>query len=135
MTSILLSNRVEQAACTDSSDPLCMQSLRFSQPAAMHFPALGKLVVYFAASDLALDPQTKKPRVGVVFAMKSGEQVIKSVNAENVQALPGPLPNSVLILAEYDLKSLQPGSYTLQAVAKDMVRQASLSQQASFVVQ
>jgi hypothetical protein len=57
------------------------------------------------------------------------------VNAENVQALPGPLPNSVLILAEYDLKSLQPGSYTLQAVAKDMVRQASLSQQASFVVQ
>jgi hypothetical protein len=135
MTSILLSNRLEQATCTDSSDPLCMQNVRFSQPTAMEFPALGRLVVYFAASDLALDPQTKKPRVGVVFAIKSGEQVIKSVNAENVQALPGPLPNSVLVLAEYDLKALQPGNYTLQAVTQDMVRHASLSQQTSFVVQ
>jgi len=49
--------------------------------------------------------------------------------------LPGPSPNSVLVLAEYDLKSLQAGNYTLQATARDFVRNTSLSQQSQFVVE
>ena len=47
----------------------------------------------------------------------------------------GPSLNAVLVLAEYDLKSLHAGSYTLQARVRDLVRNASLSQQRQFVVE
>jgi hypothetical protein len=93
------------------------------------------MIVYFAASDLSLDPQTKKPRFGVAFTLKSGNNVVNTVAAENLQSLPGPSPNSVLVLAEYDLKSLQAGNYTLQATTRDFVRNTSLSQQSQFVVE
>ena len=90
---------------------------------------------YFAASGLSLDPQSQKPRVGVTFALKSGQQSIKTVAAENVQALPGPTADSVWVLAEYDLKTLGPGEYTLQATVQDIVRRSSQTQQTQFWVE
>ena len=135
LTSILLSNRAEQATCSDAADSLCFMNVRLYQPLTSKFTSSGKLIVYFAASDLSLDPQTKKPRLGVAFTLKSGNDVVKSAVAENIQSLSGPVPNSVLVLAEYDLKSLHPGSFTLQVVAKDFVRNTSLSEQSQFAVQ
>jgi len=135
LTSILLSNRAEQATCSDTADSLCFMNVRLFQPLTSKFTSSGRLIVYFAASELLLDPQTKKPRLGVAFTLKSGNDVVKSAVAENVQSLSGPVPNSVLVLAEYDLKSLHPGSFTLQVVAKDMVRNTSLSEQSQFAVE
>jgi len=135
LTSILLSDRAEQATCSDTADSLCFMNVRLSQPATSKFTSSGRLIVYFAASDLLLDPQTKKPRLGVAFILKSGNDVVKSALAENTQSLSGPVPDSVLVLAEYDLKSLHPGGYTLQVVAKDLVRNTSLSQQSQFAVE
>jgi VWFA-related protein len=135
LSSILLSNRAEQASCSDSADPLCFMNVRLYQPPQPRFPSTSRLIVYFAASDLSLDPQTKKPRVGVAFTLKSGNDAVKTAAAQNIQSLSGPAPNSVLVLAEYDLKSLPVGSYTLQAVVRDLVRNTSLSQQSQFVVE
>lgn len=135
LTSILLSDRAEQTTCSDAADSLCFMNVRLYQPLSSKFTSSGRLIVYFAASDLALDPQTKKPRLGAAFTLKSGNDVVKSAVAENIQSLAGPVPDSVLVLAEYDLKSLRPGSYTLQVVAKDLVRNTSLSQQSQFGVE
>ena len=135
LTSILLSDRAEQATCSDPSDSLCFMNVRLRQPPKSRFPSASRVIVYFAANDLSLDPQTKKPRVGVAFTLKSGSEVVRSVVAENIQSLSGPSPNAVLVLAEYDLKSLHVGSYTLQALVRDLVRNTSLSQQSQFVVE
>jgi len=135
LTSILVSDRAEQATCTDPSDSLCFMNVRLRQPAKSRFPSSTKVIVYFAANDLSLDPQTKKPRVGVAFTLKSGNEIVKTASAENIQSLSGPSPNAVLVLAEYDLKSLRAGNYTLQALVRDLVRNTSLSQQSQFVVE
>jgi hypothetical protein len=135
LTSILLSDRAEQATCSDSSDSLCFMNVRLRQPPKSRFPSSSRVIVYFAANDLSLDPETKKPRVGVAFTLKSGNDVVKSAVAENLQSLPGPSSNAVLVLAEYDLKSLHAGSYTLQVLVRDLVRKTSLSQQSQFAVE
>jgi VWFA-related protein len=135
LTSILLSDRAERAACSDAADSLCFMNVRLYQPLTSKFTSSSHLIVYFAASDLALDPQTKKPRLGAAFTLKSGNDIVKSAAAENIQSLSGPVPDSVLVLAEYDLKSLRPGSYTLQVVTKDLVRNTSLSQESQFAVE
>jgi len=135
LTSILVSDRAEQATCSDPSDSLCFMNVRLRQPPKSRFPSSTKVIVYFAANELSLDPQTKKPRVGVAFTLKSGNEIVKTASAENVQSLSGPSPNAVLVLAEYDLKSLHAGNYTLQALVSDLVRKTSLSQQSQFVVE
>jgi len=135
LTSILLSDRAEQATCSDPSDSLCFMNVRLRQPPKSRFPSSSRVIVYFAANDLSLDPQTKKPRVKVAFTLKSGNEVVKSAAAENMQSLSGPSPNAVLVLAEYDLKSLHAGNYTIQALVRDLVRNTSLSQQSQFVVE
>jgi hypothetical protein len=135
LTSILVSDRAEQATCTDPSDSLCFMNVRLRQPTRSRFPSSTKVIVYFAANDLSLDPQTKKPRLGVAFTLKSGNEIVKTASAENIQSLSGPSPNAVLVLAEYDLKSLHAGNYTLQALVRDLVRNTSLSQQSQFVVE
>lgn len=135
LTSMLLSNHAEQATCSDAADSLCFLNVRLSQPPQYKFPSSGRMIVYFAACDLSLDPQTKKPRFGVAFTLKSGNNVVNTVAAENLQSLPGPSPNSLLVLAEYDLKSLQAGNYSLEATARDFVRKTSLSQRSQFVVE
>jgi hypothetical protein len=110
-------------------------NVRLRQPSKSRFPSSTKVIVYFAANELSLDPQTKKPRVGVAFTLKSGNEIVKTASAENIQSLSGPSPNAVLVLAEYDLKSLHAGNYTLQALVRDLVRNTSLSQQSQFVVE
>lgn len=135
VTGILLSDRAEQATCSDSADALCFQNVRLFQPAKPQFVSTARVIVYYAASDLSLDPQTQKPRVGVTFTVKSGKDVVKSAVAENVQAVPGPTPNSVLLLAELPLKTLHPGTYTLQAVTQNLVKQEAVTQEAQFTVQ
>jgi VWFA-related protein len=135
LTSILVSDRAEQATCSDPSDSLCFMNVRLRQPAKSRFPSSTKVIVYFAANDLSLDPQTKKPRLGVAFTLKSGNEIVKTASAENIQSLSGPSPNAVLVLAEYDLKSLHAGNYTLQALVSDLVRKTTLSQQSQFVVE
>lgn len=135
LTSILVSDRAEQATCSDPSDSLCFMNVRLRQPAKSRFPSSTKVIIYFAANELSLDPQTKKPRVGVAFTLKSGNEIVKNASAENIQSLAGPSPNAVLVLAEYDLKSLHAGNYTLQALVSDLVRKTTLSQQSQFVVE
>jgi len=135
LTSILLSDRAEQATCSDPSDSLCFMNVRLNQPLNDKFSKSSRLIVYFAAKNLSLDPQTKKPRLGAAFSLKSNGALVKTASAENLQSLPGPGPDSVLVLAEYDLKSLSPGTYTLQVTASDLVKKTSLQQQSEFVIE
>jgi len=134
LSSLFLSDHAEQATCNEGGDPLCFMNVRLSQPPRPEFAAGGHMIVYFAVSDLSLDPSTNKPRLGVGFMLRNGNTILKDVVAQNVQSLPGPSPNSVLVLAEFDLKTVQAGNYILQATARDIVRNTSLSQRGQFVV-
>lgn len=135
ISSVLLSDAAESATCSDNSDPLCVQSVRLHQPATSQFSAANRLVVYFTADKLALDPKTQKPRVAVRFTLKDSSKPLSAPAAENLQAMPGPTKDSVLIFAEYDLKSLHAGSYQLQATATDLVRKIAASQETGFSIQ
>jgi VWFA-related protein len=139
LTSLMLTTQAEQATCTDKADPLCLDNVRLIQPAKALFAANGRLIVYFTANGLSLDPQTQKPRIGVDLKLRSGTgsngDFLKAPAAENVQALPGPTSGSVMVLAEFDLKSLGKGNYTLQATASDMVKKTSSKGEAAFAVQ
>jgi hypothetical protein len=135
ISSLLLSERAETATCPENSDPLCVQKVRLYQPALSQFQSAGRLIVYFTADNLTLDEKTKQPRVSVRFTLKESANTMKSPIAENVQALPGPTPNSVLVFAEYDLKSLRSGNYTLQATTQDLVRKTAVSEETKFAIQ
>src|SRR5260221_13766632 len=122
ISSVLLADKAETADCTEASDPLCVQKVRLYQPAVTQFQSAGRLIVYFTADNLTLDSKTKQPRVAVRFTLKDPANAVKSPVAENVQAMPGPTPNSVLVFAEYDLTTLKAGNYSLQATTQDLVR-------------
>jgi VWFA-related protein len=135
LTSLVLANRLEQAACdADTADPLCIKNLRVYLPAHARFPAAGKLVVYFTALDLAADPQTKLPALEVTFALKTGEDR-KQIAPGRIQAVPGSSANSLRVLAEFDLASLKAGAYILQADAEDTIRRSHSTVQAGFTVE
>src|SRR5207244_1285039 len=133
--SILLSDFAETATCPDTSDPLCVQSVRLHQPASPSFQTSRRLIVYFTADKLVPDGTTHKPRVAVNLALKGSNKAISRPAAENIQALPGPTPDSVCIFAEYDLKNLHAGSYSVRATTTDLVRKTTGSQETSFLIQ
>jgi hypothetical protein len=135
LSGVLLTNRAEQATCTDNGDPLCLGNMRLIQPTKVEFAPASRLIVYFAAQGLTIDAQTQKPRIGVDLRLKSGSTLLKSPAAENLQALPGPIPGSVTVLAEFDLRSLTAGNYALQVTAVDLVKKTSAKNQAAFSVQ
>lgn len=135
ISTILLSDFAESATCSDNSDPLCVHSVRLHQPAAEQFPASTRVIVYFTTDRLALDAKSQKPRVGVSLSLKQSGKTLSAPVAENIQAMPGPTPDSVSIFAEYDLKSLSPGPYVLHAVTTDLVRKATASQETGFSIQ
>jgi len=135
LSGLMLTDRAEQATCADNGDPLCLGNVRLIQPTKVEFAPAGRLIVYFAAQGLTIDAQTQKPRIGVDLRLKSGSTLLKSPAAENVQALPGPIPGSVTVLAEFDLRSLSAGNYALQVTAVDLVKKTSAKNQAAFSVQ
>jgi hypothetical protein len=135
LTSLIVTNEAVAAPCTDNAEALCIAHIRLRQPASATFAGTTKLVAYIGGSDFALDPQTKQPRVGVTFALKSAAGPVANAVAQNVQALPGPKPDTVLFLGELDLKALPAGEYTLQAKAHDLVRGAASTQQTKFTIQ
>lgn len=109
--------------------------MRLLQPAKAQFDANSRLIVYFSANGLTLDPQTKQPRIGVDLRLKSGEITFKLPAAENLQALTGPLPGSVMVLAEFDLRSLKQGNYAVEVTARDLVKKTSAQNYAEFRVE
>jgi hypothetical protein len=135
LSSVMLTDRAEKATCPDNSDPLCLTNVRLVQPAKPQFQSKGKLIVYFVANGLATDTNTKQPRIGVDLRLKAaGGAALKSPAAENLQALPGPKPGSVMVMAEFDLASLSQGNYAVQVTALDIVKKTSTKTEAAFTI-
>jgi VWFA-related protein len=135
LSSVLLTDRAEQASCPDNSDPLCLTDMRLIQPAKPQFVPNSRLIVYFLANGLVLDESTKQPRIGVDLRLRSANAALKSPAAENVQALPGPIPGSVMVMGQFDLRSLSQGSYSLQVTARDIVKKTSAKSETVFTIQ
>lgn len=135
LSSVMLTTRAEQATCPDTSDPLCVTNVRLIQPAKPQFSPAGKLIVYFVANGLEPDVNTKQPRIGVDMRLKAAGATLKSPVAENITALPGPKPGSVMVMAEVDLASLSQGNYTLQVTALDFVKKTSAKSETAFTIQ
>jgi glycerol-3-phosphate responsive antiterminator len=64
--------------------------------------------------------------------VKNGDKVVSTVRPEAVQALPGPLPDSVTLIAEMGFQSLPAGNYMLEVKARDIVRNVTTTGSASF---
>lgn len=135
LSSVLLTDRAEQTKCPDNSDPLCLTDMRLIQPAKPQFVANSKLIVYFLANGLVVDGSTNQPRIGVDLRLRSGNAALKAPAAENVQALPGPVPGSVMVMAQFDLRSLSQGSYSIQVTARDIVKKTSAQSETAFTIQ
>lgn len=93
-----------------------------------------KIVSFPPANDSPASPRPGRLAVERM-TLKCGNEVVKAAVAENIQSLPGPDPNSVLVLAEYNLEGLPAGRYTVWAATRDLVRNTSLSEQSEFEVQ
>ncbi len=135
LSSVMLTTQAESAKCPDDSDPLCFENVRLIQPVRARFTSKQRLIVYFAATGLALDPQSKKPRIAAELKVQDGPRVLDAPVAENLQALPGPTPESVMILAEFDLRSLAKGKYAVKAMAHDLLKKSAATGEAQFSIE
>ena len=129
LTSIVLASKVTQADCeADPADPLCLKSLRLYFPAHARFRSSDSLTVYFTALDLK---QTAS--VGVTFQLIANDQ-ISTIKPVRLQAVPGSAAGSLMVLGSFDLTTLKPGNYTLQANVEDALSHAKSSGRATFGV-
>jgi len=133
LSSLMMTSQIKQEACADKTETLCLETMRLVQPASADFPANSQLVVYFTVVNLAADPQSKQPRIGMDIQLKGANN--KAVSPQNMQAIPGPTAGSVLVLAQFDLKQLAPGKYSAHATAQDLIRKNSASNEAEFSIQ
>ena len=133
LSSLMMTNQIKQETCTDKAETLCLETMRLVQPATSRFTNSDQLVVYFTVVNLALDPQSKQPRIAMDLKLKGSDN--KSIAPQGIQAIPGPTAGSVLVLAQFDLKQLGHGKVTAQATAQDLVRKNSASNEAEFTIQ
>jgi len=135
LTSLVLTNRVEPAECgADPADPLCVKNLRLYLPSQARFTSSDRLTVYFMALDLATDAQTKQPGISVNFDLGTGGNTAPLI-PDGIQAVNGISPDSMLVLAVFDLKNFKPGNYTLLVDAEDTVQRSRVSGRAEFTVE
>jgi VWFA-related protein len=135
LTGMVLSNRVEKADCSaDLTDPLCLKNLRVYMPAHPEFAASDKLTIYFSALGLMLDAETKRPALRVTFHMKNGKGVV-AIAPDRMMAVPGNSADSLMVLAEFSLKSFVRGEYTMSADAEDTIGHTMLHAQEGFAVE
>ncbi|MDP9267978.1 MAG: VWA domain-containing protein [Acidobacteriota bacterium] len=135
LSSVLLSSELEVVQCAESAEALCIGNMRIRQPAVARFNSAGRLVAVLAASGLTLDPQTKKPHVGAVFSVKQGAKLLGSIPAANMQAVPGPRPDAVWLVAQLPLKGLAAGNYVMEVVTKDLGGNSSSTSSSAFEVE
>jgi len=129
LTSLVLASKVTQANCdADPTDPLCLKSLRLYFPAHARFLPSDNLTVYFTALDLK---QTAS--VGVTFQLIADDQA-SNIQPLRLQAVPGSAAGSLKVLGSFDLKTLKPGNYTLQANVEDTISHARSSGRAAFTL-
>ena len=134
LTSLVLSNRLEQADCeADATDPLCIKNLRVYFPARAAFKSSDHLVVYFSALNLAEASSTQQPALQVKFELLSGE-AISPLNPERIQSVPGESPNSLHVLGVFNLNSFASGNYKLRAKVADTIGGKQVINEAPFVV-
>jgi hypothetical protein len=135
LSSLLLSSELEVAQCGETAEALCIGNMRIRQPAVARFDSAGRLVAVLSATGLAVDPQTKKPHVGAVFTVKQGAKVLGSIPTANMQAVPGPRPDAVWLVAQLPLKGLPAGDYVMEVVTKDLAGNSSVTSSAGFQVE
>lgn len=135
VSSLMLTNRVQPEQCADKAETLCLETMRLVQPAKATFTAGDQLIVYFTVLNLASDPQSKQPRIAMDLKLKPMGTDSKAVAPQSMQAIPGPAAGSVMVLAQFDLKQLGRGKYSLQAAAQDLVRKSSASNEAEFSIE
>jgi hypothetical protein len=135
ISSLMLTNQVRQDQCSDKAETLCLDTMRLVQPATASFVSGDRLVVYFTVAHLASDPQSKQPRIGLDLKLRTTGSGAQPITAKTMQAIPGPSSGTVMVLADFDLHSLAPGKYSIQAVAQDLVKKSSATNQAEFSVQ
>lgn len=135
LTSLVLSNRLEQADCAaDLTDPLCVKNLRVYFPSRASFTPSERLVLYFTALHLEVDSNTKQPALQVSFDLLSGESA-SPLKPDRIQSVPGAAPNSLSVLAMFNLSSLMPGNYKLRANATDTIASKQVVSEAAFTVE
>ena len=134
LTSLVLSNREDNTACSQNSvEPLCIQGSRILLPAQPEFARSATLTVYCSVLGVSLD-SSQKPQLGVSFSLLSGDW-LNPFKPTQLKATPGNAPHAYLVMAVFDLRSLQPGKYRLEMTAEDKFRPEQVTEGAEFAVQ
>jgi VWFA-related protein len=134
LTSLVLSNREENSACSPNSvEPLCIQGVRIFLPAQPEFARSTTLTVYCSVLGVSLD-LSQKPHLSISFSLWSGDW-LKPFKPTQLIATPGNAPHAYLVMAAFDLRSLQPGKYRLEMTAEDILQPERVTEGAEFAVQ
>jgi len=135
LTSLLLSNDIQPASgAADPSDPLRGPNFELHLPVEPRFSPSDKLTVYFGILEGSQEPAGVPPHVRLSYAIKSGGNVVQSLPAEEVGGGGSRTQNRMLVLKQFDLKNLRPGTYTVEVKAEDLDHRGTASQSADFSV-
>jgi len=134
LTNVLLSNRIEPASGpADPADPLRGPNFQLYLPSEPRFAMADQLTAILGLLDVPLDPARHRPALRLSFAIKQGSQTVRELPPE--EALGGPNRKGLLILKQFNLAGLGPGSYALEVRAEDPATRAAVSEKAGFVIQ
>jgi len=134
LTSLLLTNRIEAASGpADPSDPLRGPNYELFLPAQPHFTAADKLSVTFALVGAPAGARRDPIRTQLSFAIKQGPRTMLRPPPELARSAAG--QNHLVVLKQFDLKDLTPGSYTFQVTAEDPTTHLTSTQTADFAVE
>jgi VWFA-related protein len=105
-TGLVLADRSENSACDPGpAEPLCVQGERIMLPAQPQFPRSATLEVYFGVLRIARDSE------------------------------PGVAPQAYLVVADFDVSTLEPGAYSIETTAQETVARTRSTQRAEFRLQ
>jgi hypothetical protein len=134
LTSLLLSDRIEPAqGPRDLSDPLRGEGFQLYLPARSRFSPADKLTLYYGILDVPPDGSSQLPQLRASYEVKAGAIVVMSLPAQEVRS--SGTPDRVLVLKQFDPKTLQHGDYTLEVTVEDTARRSTSSQRANFTIQ
>jgi VWFA-related protein len=135
LTSLVLSNREDNTACNPNSvEPLCVQGARILLPAQPQFDRSATMTVYCSVLGVSLD-SAQKPHLGISFSLRSGDALNPFKPKQQLIATPGNVPHAYLVMAAFDLQSLQPGTYKLEMTAEDKIQSERATESTELAIQ
>jgi VWFA-related protein len=136
LTSLFLTPRVDVSPTVREGDPpaLHIENYQLTLPTQQHFASSDKLTLYFGIDNVSMDAASGSPLIHLVVAVKSGDKVVKILPPGSLHKW-AQTTNRIFFLDQFDLAGLAPGTYTLQATLRDLVKNTTTVNGTEFSIQ